>query len=446
MNLPPFVSTPRLVRTFKLIFYPLHDLNLNYRKYGDIFCRGTVERPFVYLSNPEGIKEIFNRDKTQFRTPTGGGFLQTFLGENSLLFLQGERHQRERKLLMPPFHGERLQTYRQLIHNITNEVTQNLRINYAFNVREIMQEITLKVILKAVFGMTTGERYEQLKISLKIWLSFFDSSVSAAVIFLPFLQKDWGQWTPWGRFLQIKAKIDYLIYDEIQQRRQQKKYEGEDILTLLMLAEDETGEPMTDQELHDELITLLVAGHETTASSLTWALYWIHYYPEIETKLRWHLDNLGNDSDLIPIMKLPYLDAVCSETLRIYPVVLMTFLRILQTPLELMGYQFQPGTVFAPVIYLIHHREDIYPQPQQFRPERFLERQFSPYEYFPFGGGVRRCIGMELAKMEMKIVLATFLSNYQLKLNSHRPLKPVRRGLTVAPPSHFKMRVINKLN
>ncbi|MDJ0507719.1 MAG: cytochrome P450 [Crocosphaera sp.] len=446
MNLPPFVSTPRLLRTFKFIFYPLQDLELNYQKYGDIFCSGSVETPFVYLSNPEAIKEIFTKDKTQFRTPIGGGFLKTFLGENSILFLQGDKHQRERKLLMPPFHGERLENYRQLIHDITNEVTQYLTINQNFNVRDIMQEITLKVILKAVFGMTTGERYEQLKNLLKVWLSFFDSPVSAAVIFLPFLQKDWGEWTPWGRFLSIKAKIDYLIYDEIKQRRQQKKYQGEDILSLLMLAKDETGKPLTDQELHDELITLLVAGHETTASSLTWALYWIHYYPEIETKLRWHLDNIENETNLISIMNLPYLDAVCSETLRIYPVVLMTFLRILKTPLELMGYQFQAGTVFAPVIYLVHHREDIYPQPQQFRPERFLERQFSPYEYFPFGGGIHRCIGMELAKMEMKIVLATFLSNYQLKLNSNRPIKAVRRGITVAPPSNFKMRVTNRLN
>ncbi|MGK7940379.1 MAG: cytochrome P450 [Crocosphaera sp.] len=446
MNLPPFISTPRLLRTFKLIFYPLHDLELNYQKYGDIFCRGTVETPFVYLSNPEAIKAVFTRDKRQLRTPSGGGFLQTFFGENSIIFLQGKRHQRERKLLMPPFHGERLQTYRDLIDDITNEVIQNIRINQAFNVRQVMQEITLKVILKAVFGLTTGVRYEQLKTLLKAWLSFFDSPISAAFIFLPFLQKDGGKWTPWGRFLHIKAEIDNLIYDEIKERRQQKNYQGQDILTLLMLAKDETGEAMTDQELHDELITLLVAGHETTASSLTWALYWIHYQPDIESKLRSHLSKIGNNSDLIPIMKLPYLDAVCSETLRIYPVVLITFLRILETPLELMGYQFQPGTVFAPVIYLVHHREDIYPQPQQFRPERFLERQFSPYEYLPFGGGSHLCIGMELAKMEMKIVLAHLLSNYQLKLNSHRPLKPVRRGLTVAPPNNFTMTIINKLS
>ncbi|MDJ0598504.1 MAG: cytochrome P450 [Crocosphaera sp.] len=443
MTLPPTISTPRLLRLFKLIFYPLDYLEDYYEKYGDIFAFGQSETPFVYISNPQGIQEILTKDKTHFKSAAGGGFLSTLLGDNSLLFLQGKRHQRERKLLTPPFHGERLQSYGKLIYSITHEVTNKLEINQAFNVREIMQEITLKVILQAVFGITSGERYQQLEDLLKAWLSFFDSPANAAIIFFPFLQKDWGSWTPWGRFLRVKSEIDTLIYTEIKERRQQENYTGKDILTLLMLAKDEAGNPMSDQELHDELITLLIAGHETTASSLTWALYWIHYCPEVEEKLRLYFSSLEHNTDLLEIIKLPYLDAVCSETLRIYPVILNTFLRILQTPLELMGYEFKPGTVFAPAIYLVHHREDIYPNAKQFRPERFLERQFSPYEYFPFGGGSRRCIGMELAKMEIKIVIFTLLSKYQLKLCSSRPLKPVRRGLTVAPPNNFKMILSN---
>ncbi len=439
MTLPPTITTPRLLRLFKLIFYPLDYLEDYHQKYGDIFASSNSETPFVYISDPQGIKEILTQDKNLFKSAAGGGFLSTLLGDNSLLFLQGERHQRERRLLTPPFHGERLQSYANLIYSITDEVTKKLEMNQAFNVRAIMQEITLKVILKAVFGITEGERYQQLEDLLKAWLSFFDSPANAAIIFFPVLQKDWGSWSPWGRFLRIKAKIDDLIYAEITERRQQENYGGNDILTLLMLAKDEAGNPMSDQELHDELLTLLIAGHETTASSLTWALYWIHYCPDVAEKLRSHFSILEHNNDLLDIIKLPYLDAVCSETLRIYPVILTTFLRILQTPLDLMGYQFKPGTAFAPAIYLVHHRDDIYPNPKQFRPERFLERQFSPYEYFPFGGGSRRCIGMELAKMEMKIVIFTILSTYQLKLRSSRPLKPVRRGLTVAPPNNFKM-------
>ncbi|MDJ0846460.1 MAG: cytochrome P450, partial [Crocosphaera sp.] len=273
MTLPPTVSTPRLLRLFKFIFYPLDYLEDYYQKYGDIFAFGRSETPFVYISHPQAIKEILTRDKNIFKSAAGGGFLSTLLGDNSLLFLQGERHQRERKLLTPPFHGERLQSYAQLIYAISHRVIEKLEINQPFNVRKVMQEITLQVIMKAVFGIREGERYQQLKELLTSWLSFFDSPANAAIIFFPFLQKDWENSSPWGRFLGIKAKIDELIYTEIKERRQQENYGGNDILTLLMLAKDEVGNPMNDQELHDELITLLIAGHETTASSLTWALY-----------------------------------------------------------------------------------------------------------------------------------------------------------------------------
>ncbi|MEA5509628.1 cytochrome P450 [Crocosphaera sp. UHCC 0190] len=445
MTLPPFVNTPRFLRLFKLIFYPLNYLDDYGQKYGDIFAVGNQKNPLVYVSNPQGIQAIFSADKTLFKSGGGGGFIQTLLGDNSLLLLQGEKHQRERKLLTPPFHGERLQTYGKLICDITQDVTQKLKVNQSFLVREVMQDITLKVILQAVFGLYSGERYEQLQQLLGSMLEFFSYPGNGAIIFFSSLQKDWGNWTPWGRFLRTKAKVDELLYAEIRERRQQQNYSGDDILTLLMLATDETAKPMSDEELHDELITLLIAGHETTASTLSWALYWIHYYPKIEEKLRSHLLNLGEAPNLYDILKLPYLEAICNETLRIYPVVLNTFFRMLQEPLELMGYQFEPGTVFAPSIYLVHHREDIYPQPKQFRPERFLEKQFSPYEYLPFGGGIRRCIGMELAKMEMKLVLATILSQFCLKLTSRRSLKPVRRGLTVAPPTRFKMVVCNQI-
>ncbi|CCQ59373.1 Cytochrome P450 [Crocosphaera watsonii WH 0005] len=181
MNLPPTLSQPRLLRLFKLIFYPLDYLEDNYQRYGDIFVAGKSETPFVYISNPQGIQTILTRDKTDFKTGGGSGFLSTLLGDNSLLFLQGERHRRERKLLMPPFHGERLKSYANLIYSISDEVTDKLQINRSFNVRDIMQEITLKVILKAVFGITEGERYQRLQELLKSWLSFL------IVLLMPYL-------------------------------------------------------------------------------------------------------------------------------------------------------------------------------------------------------------------------------------------------------------------
>jgi unspecific monooxygenase len=257
--------------------------------------------------------------------------------------------------------------------------------------------------------------------------------------FFQALQQDWGPLSPGGQFVRRKQRIDQLIYAEIHQRREQANPSGSDILSLLMAARDEAGQPMTDQELRDELMTLLLAGHETTATALTWALYWIHHLPEVKDKLLKELDSLGDDPDLSMITRLPYLNAVCSETLRIYPIALIAAPRIVKSPLELMGYEFEPDVMLAPCIYLIHRREDLYPEPTQFKPERFLERQFSPYEYFPFGGGSRRCIGAAFALYEMKLALAYILSHYQLALAEPRPVRATRRGVTMAPAGGVKM-------
>jgi unspecific monooxygenase len=186
-------------------------------------------------------------------------------------------------------------------------------------------------------------------------------------------------------------------------------------------------------------MTLLVAGHETTATALSWALYWIHRLPEVKEKLLEELDTLGDDPDPSTIARLPYLNAVCSETLRIYPVVIVAVPRIVKSPLHLMGYDFEPDIMLAPCIYLTHHREDLYPQPKQFKPERFLERQFSPYEYLPFGGGNRRCIGAAFALFEMKLALVSILSRCQLTLADNRPVHPKRRGVTMAPAGGVQM-------
>jgi unspecific monooxygenase len=207
----------------------------------------------------------------------------------------------------------------------------------------------------------------------------------------------------------------------------------------MMAVRDEAGEPMTDVELRDELMTLLVAGHETTATSLAWALYWIHHLPEVREKLLREIDGLGENPDPSAIFRLPYLNAVCSETLRIYPVAMLVLSRVVKSPLEIGGYQFEPGTLLIPCIYLTHHREDLYPESKQFRPERFLERQFTPYEYLPFGGGNRRCIGMAFALFEMKLVLATILSRWHMELADSKPVLPVRKAILLGPSGGVQM-------
>ena len=200
------------------------------------------------------------------------------------------------------------------------------------------------------------------------------------MIFFPFLQKDWGKWSPWGRFLNLKKQIKELIYAEIEERRAKmseakaSQSENQDILTLLLLAKDEDGQQMTNEELHDNLISLLLAGHETTASALVWALYWIDYIPKVREQLRVEIAHLGENPDPMEIARLPYLSAVCAETLRIYPIIPAAFIRVPKLPIEIMGYQFPAGSALALSIYLLHQREDLYPQPKQFKPSRFLEK------------------------------------------------------------------------
>ncbi|MGG6237798.1 cytochrome P450 [Nodosilinea sp. AN01ver1] len=444
-------KTPFWQRAPKLILRPLEYFEDNYRRYGPVFQVGEGPPPSIYVADPAVIQGIFQADAAQFHVPpqSAGSGLTFLLGDRSLLLLDGDRHRRHRRLLMPPFHGDRMRAYGDVICDLTAQAMADWQPGTAFNVRAAMQDITLRVILKAVFGLEDGDRYDRLRQLLSTLLEGLGTPFSAFFIFFPGLQKDLGPISPWGRFVRIKAEIDALIYAEIEERRRQPQPERTDILSLMMAARDEQGQPLSDGELHDELMTLLVAGHETTASALTWALYWVHWLPEVgdsETervakRLRHDLDRLGPEADPLAIASLPYLTALCQETLRIYPVAPTTGIRILSQPLTVAGYEFPAGAVLFLNIYLVHHREDLYPEPDRFRPERFLERQYSPAEFLPFGGGHRSCIGMAFALMEMKLVLATVLRYWDLELapRDRRPLRPVRRGLTLAPPGNLKL-------
>jgi cytochrome P450 len=429
-----------LLRSLRFIFRPLETLDMFHQRYGDCFSfippKGS---PLVYITTPEGIRQIFSAPAETFDTASSGRMLQFLLGENSLLALSGDRHQRQRKLLMPPFHGARMQTYGKLIQEITQKVIDRWQVGQPFPVRSTMQEISLQVILNVVFGLHSGDRYQQLQSLLSEMLETIGSPLSSTLIFFRALQKDWGEWSPWGRFLRMREEIDRLLFAEIEERRQLGDSDRDDILSMLLAARDEDGQPMSDPELKDQLLTLLFAGHETTASSLAWALYWLDRLPEVRQKLLEELEAVSVEDDAIAATKLPYLTAICQETLRIYPIAINAFPRIVKQPIEIMGYQFDTGTAIIPSIYLLHQQENLYPEPKKFKPERFLERQFSPYEYIPFGGGDRFCIGYAFAQFEMKIVLATIFSQCELTLANKRPVKPSRRGLTLAPPGSMKM-------
>ncbi|AFZ18751.1 cytochrome P450 [Allocoleopsis franciscana] len=441
MTLPPSPSTPPLVQMLQWIARPMALMEDYTRRYGDCFTL-PVGRNFgsvVFVSHPQAMQEILS-DSKHWEAP--GEFNEIFapiLGKHSVITVSGARHQRQRQLLMPPFHGERMRAYSQLIEKVTEQVMSQWRQDEPFCVRSSTQAIALRVILKAVFGLDEGPRGQQLEHLLAALLDETSSPFSAGILYFPILQRDLGPLTPWGNFLRRQRETDKLIYEEIQERREHPDPTRTDILSLLMAAQDEAGESMTDVELHDELMTLLVAGHETTATALAWALYWIHKLPSVRERLLEELDSLGDDPDPNTIFRLPYLSAVCAETLRIYPVAMLTFPRVVKVPLSLMGYDLKPGTVVIGSIYLTHRREDLYPEPEQFKPERFLERQFSAYEYLPFGGGSRRCIGLAFAQFEMKVVLAKILSRVQLKLADNREVRPTRRGLVTAPDSSIRL-------
>lgn len=439
-KLPNGPNEPAFIQTMKGLFAPFKSLEVNYQKYGDIYSGKGIGFPSaVMLSNPQAIQEVFTADPNLFEIGKGNWTVKPLLGENSLVLLDGKEHEKTRKLLMPPFHGERMKSYGQIICDTTQKAIAKWKIDKPFIVRQYTQEISLRVIIKAVFGIDKGEKYESLIELLSSWLEIFNSPLKSAFLLLPWLQKDLGALTPWGRFLREKQLIYDILAEEINERRNNPELLGEDILSLMLSVRDEDGEPIRDEEIKDELMTMLFAGHETTASSLAWAFYWIHSLPEIKEKLMAELNAIEDFTDTNAITKLPYLSAVVAETLRIHPVVLFTFGRQLKEPFEMMGYRFEAGTMFVPCIYLTHRREDIYPEPEKFNPERFLEKQFSPYEYFPFGGGNRRCLGYAFALFEMKLVLANILSKVELKLLDKHPVKPSRRGIAFTPSGGVKM-------
>lgn len=440
MQFPQASTLPRWRQKVQYILNPLDYLDRGLQQSSDIVNAPVIgsHNTLLLISHPQGIQQLLTRDTKQFFAPRND-LLRPLVGEFSLFYLENSQHRRERKLLLPPFHGDRIHQYGRLICQLAEQILDRLEIGERFTARSLMQTVSLEVILKAVFGLSQGERFDEIKQTIVELTSAFKSPLTTGALFFPILQKSWGGLSPWQSFLQLKQQIDNLMVAEIRDRRKEDLSDRADILSLLLSARDEEGQSMTDLELRDQLFTLLLAGHETTATAIAWALYWIHRQPEVKEKLCQELDAIDEATDPMVLFKLPYLSAVCSETLRIYPVAILTTPREVREPVTLLGYDLQPGMRIYGSIYGLHRREELYPNPLEFRPERFLERTFTPYEFIPFGGGARRCIGEMLALWEMKLALATIVGKYELKLASDRPEIPKRRGATLAPGRDVEM-------
>lgn len=442
MHLPTGPKTPAFLQIIRWVISPMSYMEACTKTYGDTFTLKLDAKypPIIFTSNPQAIQQILTKDTNELEAPGElSSVFESLLGKNSVITISGAEHQRQRQLMMPSFHGERMRSYSQVITNVTEKVINQYPIGSTLNVRSITQNITLRVIMQAVFGLYEGHRAEKIQRLLGELLEKGSSRFSVLLLYFPSLQKDFGPIDMWGQQMRVQSEVDNLIYAEIQERRENPDQSRTDILSLLMDARDEDGQPMTDVELRDELMTLLLAGHETTATALAWALYWVHKLPSVREKLLAEIDNLGENPDSGTVFKLPYLNAVYSETLRIYPVAMLTFARRVKSSISIGDYDLEPGAIIMGSIYLTHQREDIYPEPKKFKPERFLEKQFSPYEYLPFGGGARRCIGLAFAQLEMKLALVKILSSLDLELVDNGEVKPQRRGLVTGPNRPIEM-------
>lgn len=441
MNLPSGPKAPIWLEYFKIATNPIHYIDDLAKRYGDIYTITFGDTPVLFVSNPQAIEQIFTNTK---QLPASGELnrgMALITGERGILQLDGLRHKHRRHLMMPAFHGARLRSYGQRICELTEKIIGENSIGQVFIAYPSVEEITLQVSIQIVLGITEGERHEKIKKLLPAILKLMRTPLIQAANILPFLQRDLGRWSPWGKLLQLRQELYQLIEEVVKERRQQTDLSGTNILSDLMSATDETGEMMTDEELRDLVISPLFAAQDASAIAIAWALYWIHSLPTVRDRLLNEIDSLGNSPNPIDLAGLPYLTAVCNEVLRIYPTQLFTFPRMVESPIELMGYHLNPGTLVRVNICHTHRREDLYPEPNQFQPERFLERKFSPYEFLPFGGGSRSCIGGALALFEMKLILATMLSRYELELADRKPEKPRFEGLLCYPASGVKMAI-----
>ncbi len=405
------------------------------RKYGDPFTMPALNGTIVITGDPTYIQQIFTADPDTFGT-FGAKAIEPVVGPNSLLLLSGPHHRRDRKLLTPPLHGARMRAYGETIRQAARAAMATWHEGQPFVMQTSTQWISLEVILRAVFGVQGDARIEAFRAAII-------ELVAAAVpslLFFTWLRRPLGGLGPYNRYVAAHTVIDGLVRGEIAARRARPDEPREDILSLLLSARDETGAGMHDDELRDELMTMLFAGHETTGIALAWACYWLHRHPVTLERLRAEIDALGDDPEPDAIAKLPYLDAVCNETLRLHPIA-PDVPRQLIAPLEVAGYQLGPPLCVDVATTLLHRREDLYPDPETFRPERFLARRFGPFEFTPFGGGHRRCIGAAFATYELKLVLATFLRGAHLELAEPGEVLPTRRNVVLGPATGVRMRL-----
>ncbi len=392
------------------------------RRYGKRFTiRLPAQLPFVHLSDVAECKQVLTAPPEVLHPGEGARLLEPIVGRNSVILLDEQPHLSQRRLLLPAFHGERIERLTDLVDSVAEREVASWPRDSSFRLQPRLQSLTLEIILRAVFGLDPGPRLDRLRELLSGVVDFVAGPIGS----IPPLQRNLGGLGPWARFTRMRAEADSLIFELIDERRAEEGEERDDVLAMLLAARHEDDSQMSPQELRDELMTMLVAGHETTASELSWAFSALSREPEVLARLRSEI--AADDGDA-------YLTATINETLRRKPTLPIAEPRLVTQPFEVGGFEYPTGVCLAVNAYLVHHDPEVYSDPYAFRPERFLDEKPGTYTFLPFGGGRRRCIGASFAVLEMKAVLRAALRDSTLE-QIPRPETATRRAITISPAS-----------
>jgi cytochrome P450 len=418
-SLPPGPREPSLIQTLAWWNRPVSFLERNRARYGRRFTIRLLGAPrFVMLSDPADIKELFTAPPDVLHPGEGASILEPVVGSNSVILLDESAHLSQRKLMLPAFHGEKMERLSDLVSEVAEREVERWPRETPIALHPRLQGLTLEIILRAVFGLDPGPRLEAIRTRLTAILEIGSTPLGM----IPQLQKAPFDVGPWARFDQLSEETDALIYELIDERRAGDE-DRDDILSMLLAARHEDGSPMSKIELRDELMTLLVAGHETTASALAWAFERIARTPRVAGRLA---EEVISDDD-------EYLTATIQETLRRRPVLPNVAPRLVKKPVTIGGWDYPPDVALVGNGYLVHHDPEIYPDPYAFRPERFLEQSPGTYTWIPFGGGRRRCLGASFAQLEMKLVLRAVLGQSTVQPSDEPAETARRRSITVSP-------------
>jgi cytochrome P450 len=436
-TLPPGLHN-KLLNPILYLLGPYRFYEKVFARFGDTFLFVSPNGPVAVTRDPEHVKVIFTLDTSQIEIYPDNDGPEFIVGKNSVLLMTDDPHRRERRLLSPPFHGARMRSYAQVMQQATRDEMKSWSAGQVVDFQLAMQRISLSVIAQAVFGLSDPEdvrRTQQLSAD-------YMNSLNPLMLFFPLLRKEYFGRSLFPKTVNARRDLEQLLMEQIQRCR--ARPQSEDILSMMVHARYDDGSVMSDEQIRDELFTLMLAGHETTALGLSWMFYHLYHNPETLVRLRQELATLGTSTDAESIAQCRYLDACASESLRLYPVVAETFRR-LRVPIQLGPYTIPAGYAVSVSAIGVHHNPAIYPQSYQFRPERFLERKFTPFEFVSFGGGTRRCIGAAFAQYEMKLVAYEILRHCELTPANTRPILPVMRGPTFGPKGGVPMQIVRRI-